>query len=428
MLDYSSLKPLQSLVTGLFFQHRHMMLMLPRQEGKTELGVRLMHNLISHPTATRQGLFLAKSKLAGKKATREKMSRIFDKDQFKVNTIEVVNKANPNAVCFMDSVDKQPSRLRGGSYHLVHWSEVAFSEFDHGVTVEHVYNTVLQPTQRATHGYSFLETTANGKNGWYDLWENAEDFGFFKLRIKLSQLVDWGLVSEEEFYRLKAKMPDLEFAQEYECEFVTFQGLTYEEMLEGHIWEDMPDPEPWQAIAYAVDWGWQPSATCVLLAYVRDNRVCIFDEIYGQKIRLEDLATLFHDKKSDYGLGKLSGVGDHDPDKIEELNRCGIPCAKADKTNVLAQRMRIKTLFKNDRLYIHPRCTNLIRDLQSAVWDTKKEGEIVYANCSWGHYDGEAALRYLIRHLSEFESKNPTVKLPATSQDKRAMAMSRGRV
>ena len=426
MLDYSALKPLQSLVAGLFFKHKHIMLMLPRQEGKTELGVRLMHNLISEPRATRQGLFLAKSKEAGKKATREKMSRIFDETKFQVNTIQIVNKANPNAVCFMDSVDKQPSRLRGGSYHFVHWSEVAFSEFDHGVTVEHVYNTVLRPTQRATGGYSYLETTANGKNGWYDMWESAQDFGFFPVRIKLSQLVDMGLVSVAEYQKLKSTMPALEFSQEYECEFVTFQGLAYEEMEEGHIWEHMPNPEPWQAIACGIDWGWQPSATCVLLAYIRKGRVCVFDEIYGQKIRLEDLKTKIDDKLKDYGVARVSAVGDHDPDKIEELNRHGISCSKANKVNVLGQRMQIKTLFKNDKLFVHPRCTNLIRDLQSATWDPKREGDIVYANCTWGHYDGEAALRYLVRELSNFEERNEPQVLASTSLDRRAQRLKIG--
>lgn len=420
MLNFNTLKPLQCLVAGMFFRHKHILLMLPRQEGKTELGVRLMHNLVSEPKATRQGLFLAKSKEAGKKATREKMSRIFADSDFQVNTIQIVNKRNPNAICFMDSVDKQPSRLRGGSYHLVHWSEVAFSEFDHGVTVDHVYNTVIRPTQRATYGYSFLETTANGKNGWYDLWENADALGFKRIKFSLSQLVDIGLVSAEEYERLKSTMPGLEFAQEYECEFVTFQGLAYEEMQEGHIWAQMPDPEPWQAVVGGIDWGWQPSATCVLLAYVRQGRVCVFDEIYGQKIRLEDLEQTIRDKLRDFGVGRFTAVGDHDPAKIEELVRHGIAVAPANKANVLGQRMQIKTLFKNDKLFVHPRCTNLIRDLQSATWDPKKEGEIQYSNCTWGHYDGEAALRYLIRELSTFEERNQPVELPVTSLDRRA--------
>lgn len=423
MIDYLSLNPLQSLVAGLFFKHRHLMLMLPRQEGKTELGVRIMHDLIKDPREFRNGLFLAKSKDAGKKATREKMSRIFAEEHFRVNTLQITNRHNQNAVCYMDSVDKQPSKLRGGSYHFVHWSEVAFSEFDHGVTCDHVYNTVLQPTQRATNGYSLLETTSNGKNGWYEMWYNAKELGFFALRVKLSQLVEMGLATEKEYERLKRIMPRLEFEQEYECEFVTFQGLTYEEMEPGHIWKEMPHPEPWQAVALAIDWGWQPSATCVLFAYVLEERVCVFDEIYGQKIRLEELKEKIDLKLADYGVQRKAAVGDHDPDKIEELNRHGISCAPANKVNVLGQRMEIKTLFKNDKLFVHPRCKNTIRDLQTATWDPKKEGEIMYSNCTWGHYDGEAALRYLVRELGKFEKRESPIVLPSTSLERRAQLL-----
>lgn len=427
MLDLRSLKPLQSLIANQFFKAQHLMVMLPRQEGKTELGVRLMHNLISDPTNTRQGLFLAKSKEAAKKATREKIARIFDDSQFRVNTIQIINKANPNAICFIDSVDKQPSRLRGGSYHYVHWSEVAFSEFDHGVTVDHVYNTVLKPTQRATGGYSYLESTPNGKNGWFDMWEAAEDYGFKTVKYPLSLLVEMGLVSEDEYNKLESTMPSLEFRQEYECDFVTFHGLTYEEMSDGHVWEAMPRPENWMTVVSGIDWGWQPSATCVLFAYVLKGRVCVFDEIYGQKIRLEDLKDMIQKKMVDYNITKHTAVGDHDMDKIEELTRHGIPCSPANKVNVLGQRMQIKTLFKNNKLFIHPRCENLIRDLSTATWDPKKEGDINYATCTWGHYDGEAALRYLIRELSAYESKEED-KIPhKTSQDARAYHMLRVR-
>lgn len=425
MLDFRSLKPIQSLITGQFFQHKHLMVMLPRQEGKTELGVRLMHSLISNPTETRQGLFLAKSKEAGKKATREKMARLFDPSSFKVNTVQVINKGNPAAICFMDSVDKQPSRLRGGSYHLVHWSEVAFSEFDHGVTVDHVYNTVLKPTQRKTNGYSYLESTANGKNGWYDMWENAAKYGFKTIRYPLSLLVEMGLVTEEEYLSLKATMPDLEFRQEYECDFVTFNGLVYEEQQKHHVWAEMPNPENWMAVVSGIDWGWQPSATCVLFAYVREGRICVFDEIYGQKIRLEDLQVMIQDKLNDYNIGRYTAVGDHDPDKIAELVRNGINCTAANKVNVLGQRMQIKTLFKNDMLYFHPRCVNTLRDLTTATWDPKKEGDLLYSMCTWGHYDGEAALRYLVRELSQYETKEPEKNGHVTSINQRAFSILR---
>ena len=59
-------------------------------------------------------------------------------------------------------------------------------------------------------------------------------------------------------------------------------------------------------------------------------------------------------------------------------------------------------LFRN-RLLIHPRCTNLIRDMQSATWDAKKPEEIDYSMCSWGHFDAEAALLLTLVLLFSFK-------------------------
>jgi hypothetical protein len=70
--------------------------------------------------------------------------------------------------------------------------------------------------------------------------------------------------------------------------------------------------------------------------------------------------------------------------------------------------MQIKELLFRHRILIHPRCLNLIRDLQSATWDQKKPEEIDYSMCSWGHFDAEAALRYLVREYSGFEAERPT--------------------
>lgn len=382
--------------------------MMPRQEGKTELGIRLIHSLLSNPAKSRAALFLAKSKSAGVKATREKFARIFDDRTFTVNTAQVYHKKNQSLVCYMDSVDKQPARLRGGTYKLVHWSEVAFAEFEHGVTIEHVLNTCVRPTMRAVNGLAYLESTANGKNGWADLWENAEALGFSKIRLSLSQLVEMGLCPQSEFDKLQATMPRLEFLQEYECEFVSFQGIAYEELQNHHIWEMMPPPIPKFTVFAGIDWGWDPSATCVVFCYIMQGRVCVFDEIYSKKITNQELAQAIREKLIAYDISKLMCFGDHDPKSIDELTRYGLPIAPADKTNTLGQRMDIKTLLKRDRLYIHPRCKMTLRDLQTAPWDQKKHGDIDYKKCSWGHFDAEAAMRYLIRSILYNNGVNET--------------------
>ncbi len=344
-LSLNSLRPLQAMAASILFRKRRLMLILPRQKGgKTELGVRLAHDLTIRPDQS-SSLFLAKSKGAGRKAAREKFMRLFDKRLFEVNTELAYLRKCPTSCVFMDSVDKEPDRLRGGTYDFIHWSEVAFSKFEHGQTVHDVWGKVIDPTLTETDGYVLLESTTNGKNGWHDLWENAGALGFNRLLVSLSDMVYLGLCTVEEYDRLKARtLPDI-FDQEYECKFVSFQGQIYAEYKEDlHMVKDMPGPEEWQTVFMGIDWGYHPSATCVLFAYVRENCLWIFDEHYETKELTEHTGNAINAKLAYWDAKKLSAVADHEPDRIEELNRRGIPCRAADKVNVQGNRIQGKEL------------------------------------------------------------------------------------
>jgi hypothetical protein len=408
-LALGELRPIQAMAASLLFKKRRLMLCLPRQEGKTELGVRLMRDLLGRPV-TSSSLFLAKSKAAAKKAVREKFLRLFDPGSFAVNTELVYNKAWKTAQCFIDSVDKDPDRIRGGTQNFVHWSEIAFSRIEGDYTVMDVYDRVIQPMFRKTNGYALLESTNNGKNGWYDLWEMAPEFGFARLRVSLSDLVYLGLCPREEYDALrKTTQPDV-FQQEYECEWVTFTGKVYSEFIPGrHIAPDMEGPEEWQRVIIAIDWGYTPSATCALFAYVKDGVINVFDEHYQTEELAIKTAESINAIKHRWKIKDFSAAADHEQDRIDELNARGIPCGKAKKVDVLGNRVQIKELFFLNQLRIHPRCAHLIRDLEAAIWHPKKsdKGEIDDSQCTWGHFDAEAALRYLVREFSDFEEEKP---------------------
>lgn len=406
MLNFKDLKPVQCMAASLFFRKKRILLALPRQEGKTELGVRLLHDITSRPF-TSSSLFLAKDQPSGKKATREKFLRLFDNKIFSVNTEQVYLKSHPTSVIFMAAVDKDPDRNRGGTYSMIHWSEVAFSKIEKGETIISVFDKVVQPTLRKTGGYAFLESTNNGKNGWYDLWENYKDYGFARLKVGLSDLVYMGLVTQEEYDEIQGTThPDV-FAQEYECEFVSFQGKVYPEFKEHIHVADIPGPKSWQKVSFAIDWGYHPSATAILFAYTEDGVLNIFDEHYAT----QELAAVTADKiiaiKERWNIETLAGVADHEEDRIKELHLRNISCIKASKANVLGARVAVKERFYFNKIKIHPRCKWLIRDLNAAVWDDKKDGEIDYSQCTWGHFDAEAALRYLDRELGEYEVDEP---------------------
>lgn len=413
MLELKDLRPLQALAAAVLFRERRLLLSLPRQYGgKTELGVRVAHDLLRRPF-NKSALFLAKDKKSGKKATREKYERIFDKKIFDVNTESVKLKKCPpgvQSIQFMDSVDKDPDRIRGGTYSYVHWSEVAFAKIEKGESIISVFDKVVQPTLTQTDGYVLLESTNNGKNGWWELWNAADDYGFATLRIGLADMVYMGLVSRAEYDKVQSTThPDV-FKQEYECDWVTFQGKVYAEFdPDKHIDADMPGPEEWMAVVSAIDWGYHPSATCVLFAYVKGGVLHIFDEHYATQELAAITAEQIEAKRDQWRIRNLACVADHEADRVEELNRRQIACGLASKADVLGARIQGKELFYFDKAKIHPRCKHLIRDLQAAVWDEKKaiKGEIDYTQCTWGHFDAEAAFRYLIRELSEMEREEP---------------------
>ncbi len=408
------------MAAALFFKHRRLMLVLPRQYGgKTELGCRLGVDLISRPT-TKSALFLAKDHPSAKKATREKFIRIADPKQFSVNTQQLYLKKHKTSTLFIGSVDKEPDRLRGGTYAFVHWSEVAFSKIEKGETITGIFDKVVKPTLSLQDGYVLLESTLNGRNEFFDLYQNAAEHKMHVLHVSLGRMVDMGLITQETYdYEKGQYHPDV-FKQEFECEWISFLGKAYPELAAHHVDPEMPEPEAWQTMLVAIDWGFRPSATAVLFAYVQDGVLNVYDEHYAMEETPIQTAAAIERRRVRHD-GRLACVADHDPARIVELTNRGIPCANADKVNVMGARMQIKEALYFDRIKFHPRCEYTLRDLDAAAWDNKKDGEIDYSQCSWGHFDTESALRYLIRMLSDAEAEQPEEN-PHSSYDSASAA------
>ena len=406
-LALHTLRPIQAAVAAMFFRYRKIMVKLPRQfGGKTELGVRLLHDITAR-NSTSSSLFVAKNASARRKATREKFLRIFDPKMFAINTEIIYNRKHPTSQINMASIDKDPGAQRGGTVNVIHWSEVAFAKIDLGETIPDTWEKIFRPMLSQTNGYAYLESTTNGKNGFYDLWENAEKLGFRRFSCSLSQMLEMGLITQEDYDKEKRETHPLFFAQEYECEWVTFRGLAYSEFKESVHVRDIAGPAEWMRPVFALDWGWDPSATCALFGYMHDEVLHVFDEIYEKRQLVEDTAEALNARRSVWGLNTVAGVGDHEGDRNAELMLRGISIMPADKVNVLGNRLQIKEMLWKGTILIHPRCEFLIKDLKAATWHDKKEGDLDYKSCTWGHYDAEAALRYLVRAFKDYEEQEP---------------------
>jgi phage terminase large subunit len=179
------------------------------------------------------------------------------------------------------------------------------------------------------------------------------------------------------------------------CEWVTFKGAAYPEFDDAHIDPDMLSPQEGEELLIAVDWGYSPSATAVLFGVLRKNVLNIYNERFEFQEHAITTSEAIYRETLRYPC-PYRACGDHEPDRMDTLREHGIPVVNAVKRDPLVARTNIKELLFFDRIKIHPRCKNLIAELKAAVWDGKKDGEIDYkATPNKGHFDCEAALRYL---------------------------------
>ena len=74
----------------------------------------------------------------------------------------------------------------------------------------------------------------------------------------------------------------------------------------------------------------------------------------------------------------------------------------------------VRILVKEKRLRIHPRCKQLIRELQEGIWDTtRKKFARVELGEKRSHYDLIAALMYFVRAVNKYDNPYPADQIPA---------------
>lgn len=398
-LDVWNLKPIQSYVASMFFRHKRLVVCLPRQEGKTELLVRLLHSCLLSPERL-ECAFFAKDAGSMRTMANEKFIRLFEKENFK-NKIDSITNATTGSILWKKTCDKDAGRNRGGTFSMVGWAEMAFAKIDGDTSIADFFRQNILPPLKEQKGYFFGESTANGRNAFADMCTHPEEFGLKSVVVGMSRLLELQMISKEDYEFARAGQSELSWDQEYECKFITATGLTYIEFNENKFVVPVPDPTLSNRVHYAIDWGWNPSATCVLFGYLRDGYLVIFDEIYGTEILPKNIEKSIETTLQKYRLTKngVSGVSDHDAEKIAAMQIEGFNVENANKTNVFGTRLRLKNLIYQGKLLVHSRCQYLIRDLTSATWNGKADNDIDYSKCTYGHYDAEAALRYLFTSL-----------------------------
>ena len=339
-------------------KHKLMALMMPRQVGKTHFGV-WVNREIMRQNSNAQTTFLAKDFPSITRATREKFLKLFPSDEFEVS-INGVRHPNPTqrsqlGASYFTGVDRAPSKIRGGTFTYFHWSEVAFSQFQGGVSFQEILETVVLPTISRTQGLGLLESTPFGSNFWKEFWE--EQNAFAKVKFPLDLCIELGAITRAQAdFMQRTLHPDM-FTQEMLIEFISFMGKIYREFTDKHEGYIAPI-QPHEHVIFGCDIG-VTAAFCTLFGVWRTNAVTgrkrleIFDQVYEKGLRKDQMAKEIFDRLRYHGIDvekpgerlRVSGYSDHDQEVIEELQKLKVPVSLADKLNTFACRLDLRSAF-----------------------------------------------------------------------------------
>ena len=213
-LEVLRFKPTPYQTTLLTDTHKRIVVVYPRQSGKTTtLAVRMIWYAAEHPGTTslivapglRQSMivmdriheYLMKIAKPIRRAILAKMQRTVIR--FK-NSAQIV--ALPNA----------PDLLRGYTASNVIADEAAFFRED-----DLVFYSVLFPMLQTTQGTLIASSTPWGKDSVF--YKFTQDPGFSKHRVKIKEVIDAHLTTQEFVDEMQRRTPTERFRREYLAEF-----------------------------------------------------------------------------------------------------------------------------------------------------------------------------------------------------------------
>jgi len=262
----------------------------------------------------------------------------------------------PQGTIFLRSAEN-PDRLRGPNLTWAWGDEAALWR-------EETFK-VLLGRLRMNNAHSLYTTTPAGFNWlWkYFVDEPGDRFRYVQGSSRENPHLDAEFVNDlEDAY-------STEFAaQEIEGRFVAFEGMIYSEFNRHVHVQDFDVPDGWPRYR-AIDYGYTNPLVCLWGATDEDGRLYIYNEHYQRKqLIAQHAATINGYETSEYAWT----VADHDAQDNAEMGSHGISPTSAKKDVTIGiQRVKARLEVQKDkrpRMYIHPRCVNLIKEIDLYRW------------------------------------------------------------
>lgn len=267
--------------------------------------------------------------------------------------IEITNKFGGTSLIrtasWQSIIDK--GRLRGQKFHFIVMDEVSsYKNFWVG------WEEVIRPTLTDYKGDVLFIGTPKGLNHFYDLYNKKdEDYQGFKFTTYDNPFID-----PKEVDKAKNQMTVDRFAQEYLGEFRKMEGLVYKEFIREIDVKNFDENNlNIKEIIVPIDWGYTNPAGALKIIVNKDNCFYIADEYYKRNKTTDEII------ESIKMWGGVKYYPDPaEPDRIEIAKRNGLNVREVSKDK-LAGIDKVRELFKQRRIIIHPKCINLINELET---------------------------------------------------------------
>jgi len=250
--------------------------------------------------------------------------------------------------------------LRGQSFHFLVVDEVAMMRnFWAG------WNEVLRPALTDTKGHAMFISTPKGFNHFHELYLRAdEDPNYESFH---ATTYDNPHIDPDEIEEAKAQLPEDQFAQEYLADFRKVEGLVYKEFdRERHMFVTMPSESMILEKRGGIDFGHTNPAGILTVYQTKDRSYYVTDEYYERGKVTSELIQEMQSRRC------ASWYPDPaEPDRIMEMRRAGLSVNEVSK-NVSAGINSVQKLFKQNRLFIHLSCPNLLWELETYRYKPKR--------------------------------------------------------
>lgn len=300
---------------------------------------------------------------------------------------------------------------RGTENDLLLFDEVAFCR----LFMEH-WEKTLEPTLLTSKGRAVFGSTPNGFN---DFWRistiaQGDPAWFYSHATSYDNSFNDGV----ELDRIRSSRGEDAFAQEYLADFRKNEGLVYKEFDRNrHVIADIPFGRIKEKRGF-IDFGHTNPAAIGTVSKDGDGVYYIHDEYYETgKVQSELNQEMLSRKLSAWYPDPA------EPDRIEEMRRAMLNILEVSK-DTTAGIDTVKSLLKQNRLFIHASCSNLIFELDNYRYrprraDSNEPEEPIKAN---DHLlDG---LRYALHMWESIDA--PTTDMKAYYAGLKAKAASTG--